>query len=837
MAAFAPWSGRALPSASAGGLLLVNVKWKVAVVLAVLAASASWVARETLFGEVPLVADEQRTATVEEPAAATNDLAPPAPAASERTAGAISAESIATAPVQVAVLVTDMQKRPIAGARVSTFEDSVAGTVETDASGRAVLPIATAEKATARVTVEADGYDHAIGSQWRQPLVEVQLPRLGTLKGRVLERGTRRPIAGVRIEHPHAMHKGCEPELTTSDADGAYTLERIPFDRSHDEQFKLSAEGFPEQRLHVRLPHTALEFEHDFFLDGGADVVGLVVDFESGAPIDGARVTHLGRELARTTPDGRFRARVAPRRGSDRIELRFVAEGRCALERAWSPDELGEDHPVRVPLPREARLRGIVRDEFGAAVPVHALRIEVDPTASATASDERALGSTWSLREHWTLLPGATGDTFRTDAEGRFETPAIVPHTPSVRLSSWPNTRGRIDARSVAAPGPGEVLDVDLVLRRAARASIAGRLLLNGDPIGGTVSWTSARNRGHANADDAGRFVLEDVDAGEIRLRTSRGRAPASVLESELTIVVEDGARLERDFDLAVPFATISGIVRHADGAATRGVRVWTGEHPYTSDGFDVSTLADETGRFEARVPASRGPYRVRAHWKQDTFVVDDVQPGASGVVIVVEDLASVFVRAIDAETREPLSRFDVYMRADANERYALRSDRTADSSGSMRVPGVRAGTWDVHVRSAQLGYLPVTLEARSIAKEGEVRLEVALERAAKLELVLAPDVAPWPKELAVVLLDAELDERRARVTETFDDADLWSDGIDATRERLVELADRRFAIVRGLAPGRYRLRDAKDTLAFEPEVIEVASGAPTRVVLRTLPR
>jgi hypothetical protein len=122
------------------------------------------------------------------------------------------------------------------------------------------------------------------------------------------------------------------------------------------------------------------------------------------------------------------------------------------------------------------------------------------------------------------------------------------------------------------------------------------------------------------------------------------------------------------------------------------------------------------------------------------------------------------------------------------------------------------------------------------VAEGSETRIEFELRRGTTLEVRLAAGTKPWAAVEHVVLLDEDIANELDRLDPLpvrFADVNHRAPGVDPGWQRGVDMPAGGPAVVRGLAPGRYRLYDARRALAFEPAVIEVGNGPTESVTVR----
>lgn len=231
----------------------------------------------------------------------------------------------------IVLTVRGADRRRLSGASVTVLDPALDGALTTDAQGQVLLPLAPDPKQLVKLRVEAPGHFHVNAPFERRSALDIQLPGAALLRGRVLEVGMELPVAGARIQHVHEFCRGCAPTMAMSDASGRFEIPAVPVDRN--EPFELSAEGLSDQTVRFSLEAGRDVVEHDFHIDRGVEVVGVVVDFETSAPLSGALIEYEGRALARSGPDGSYSARAVAVGSTDRINLWIGAEGRCKLRR------------------------------------------------------------------------------------------------------------------------------------------------------------------------------------------------------------------------------------------------------------------------------------------------------------------------------------------------------------------------------------------------------------------------------------------------------------------------------------------------------------------------
>jgi hypothetical protein len=417
---------------------------------------------------------------------------------------------------------------------------------------------------------------------------EIPVVRGGKLKGRVLDRETKIPVAGAKIRTWDGTKSAVSGE------DGRYELLSPSVGGM---SFKVGAPGYPEQWTWLQLQgDPSQDFEKDIEIGKGAKVSGVVLK-QDGTPAPGARVgrdpgalmTGVPEDTALADAEGRFTLEAVPAwRG---IRLFAWLDG-FALSRSDPLDVRSgtEVGGIRIVLQAGATFRGTVKDEDG------------QPLAGVSLSFERQ----WTPQDGnmWFWIPDLVAYSV---ADGTWELACVPEGTYQVRahLDGFaPESRGDVNA-----PAAGDIEGQDFVLRKGS--TITGRVrnregdLLAGVSVtawgwvmgsGGQMEWVQ---RNEVRTDQEGLFVLDGLRDGsyEINLATS-GYAP---------LQMPGIAAGTRDLQVTLmPTARIEGVVLESDGATpvpTFQVKVYLevdGEGNPLGPGNNVNNqdFADREGKF-----------------------------------------------------------------------------------------------------------------------------------------------------------------------------------------------------------------------------------------------
>jgi hypothetical protein len=570
----------------------------------------------------------------------------------------------------------------------------------------------------------------------------------------------------------------------------------------------------------------------------GFELRGDVIDSTTRAPIAGVAVIDAARSLewTRTDSNGNFEARIVADESSNLFVLGLRAPGYCWIRREWSMRELSDEGPLHVDLIRVARLAGIVRDRNGSVIAN--LNLVVHPDSQAIIFDKRCPDTSPSERLR-DALRGWSIDEFPsefaaaiTDESGRFETTGLPPWTPCYCISSQSNAF-ETDVHGGPLGGPGEVSHVDVVAQRLAVTRLKGRLLLNGSPVAGAISWCGATRSGAITANTDGRFVLEGVEPGHVivDVRCSTEPVPEVTAYSELNltkryeITVATDRTSEETFELVVPLATISGHVRLANGGPP-GTKTISASARRGTGALRVSVQTNVQGEWSLRVPADLDPCTVRVEQHPDAPQREGVLVGANDVDFVLPSPARLRLRVLDAARGSPIANPEMsYCRSGKMEwLFSNHSEPDVEGWISVQLP---EGTVDIFVKAPSQGYAcEVRRGVQLKSGDPDVSVEVRLEKGIGVTFKLAPGQAE-PPEGRIVLALMQPDEWqsllvrekaiRAWTTHVQDSIGM---AIFDARAAYVSSGEP-YHVVR-LRKGTYRLVPLDEHIAVEPTEIDI---------------
>lgn len=246
-------------------------------------------------------------------------------------------------------------------------------------------------------------------------------PGLRRYCGRVLDAHTKEPIENVRVEFASSFVR--------TDADGAFEFHAanapvqvfLRADDHRDGGFSVDPPADPDVGIDLELRRL-----HEVAL--------VLVDGESGAPMEGVRVRPRGKTPCRTDATGEILVRTVV--GGP---LGLEGEHPATLDLAWKLDAYSPDrHGARIELPmtRAAFVTGIVREADGRPSDGAWLQTRSDPESTPLAPRRGRLAPPGLLD------PSASGRV-ATDADGTFRL-AVQARVEGLQLSiSQPEGPGR----------------------------------------------------------------------------------------------------------------------------------------------------------------------------------------------------------------------------------------------------------------------------------------------------------------------------------------------------------------------------------------------------------
>ncbi|RMF74465.1 MAG: hypothetical protein D6738_06355 [Acidobacteria bacterium] len=596
------------------------------------------------------------------------------------------------------------------------------------------------------------------------------------LSGRVVDQAGR-PVAGARVEllRPAAPYDEALRVLAGPDAPGASAIAAAPSGKDGTYAVeapdagpfvaRVRAEGFATLELPVE-PLAGDRLLPTATLERAESVVVSVVD-RSGAPVAGAWV-RLEVERARR--------RIFGRRSDWRPHPESAwtgPDGRAALARP-----AGTRVSVVAALPdgpwvRVGPLRGT-----GLRVAVDAgphVRVQVVDAAGAPAARAVLLAGGEERGESIPL--GVTAEDGTTELTvpaggGPFSLIALDARGVTARRRIRP-----ADPESAAAGGKRPAPPLTLALPRAAR--LVGRVIdaSTGAPIAGAAVWPGEDLTRVARTGGDGRFVIEGLEPGGVRLNAV---AAGYVRPGNETLATVGDERLPPPTIALHPGAFVAGRVVDADGRPVAGALLTATPRPVPgSFRITIGAARSPDNRAESGADGGfrLGPLDPRASWDliatapgfaRTRRPAPRLEPRRTtdGMRVVLERGARIAGRVLDDQGRPvagALVRATVEPRGERRRGMVVRMlagaapeplETISATDGTFVVDSLSPGRWRLSIAAS--GFARATVEGLDVA-EGDAVVEAG-------DVVLAPG-----ETLAGVVLDetgAPVDGAEVRVLE-----------------------------------------------------------------------
>ncbi len=259
-------------------------------------------------------------------------------------------------------------------------------------------------------------------------------------------------------------------------------------------------------------------------------IQGIVRDAD-GKAVEGASVVAIGQNFmghstSRTDANGRFDLSYETYGGPDsKTEIKLVVRhpGRAL---AAAVDIQEPNKPLEITLKPGATLKGLVVDEEGK--PLAKVKV-VYSGAGASHS----------------FGPSGAGADATTDEQGNYQIKGLPPGVYSVEVSAAGFGKGV--ARAEAAEGKADV-EVEKIALQAAKMSITGVVTdPNAQPVAGATVLARGEGQpdhGVVRTDKSGKFTIDKLVEGKVRLRVSGGKglggsAEAQAGDKDVEIIVQ----------------------------------------------------------------------------------------------------------------------------------------------------------------------------------------------------------------------------------------------------------------------------------------------------------
>lgn len=588
--------------------------------------------------------------------------------------------------VPVGGVVRDQQATPIAAAQV--FCSELGGAAHDDGltgpDGRFRFD-GFPEGASVSVRVNALGYA-AFHLTAPAPSISLSivLSKAGTVRGRVEDAETKRPVENFRIGYgpprPISVRSFSEREIQS--ADGTFEVTEVPPGKI---EIRAAAPGYRETQIAgIDLAEGEVRENLLLSLPRGATVSGKVVDSARGAGLPNAIVGW--REEG--TSEGRG--------------MVYSSFGNFAnVPNSTTTDADGEFRFEGLP-PGRLTFSVLHSDFLEAAKTLEASsepRVEFSLTAgqsvrgqAVTASRTPVEGVVVSLRQLGGPPPVWTDEEARTDSAGRFEFSHLKPGRYQISGRSASGRSPAMDVVISADQGPE-----DLVLELGSGTLVKGKVsgLPAGQLSGVRIFGFSKGFQGGTTTGEQGEFVLRDVPPGTLRVSATTGMSigrstsralevPEGAAEASLEIVFEGASRLS------------GRILRRGKGVS--GAYIQATPDPAPPTAARVSGETDGDGRYELNGLVD-GTYRLSVSGDRVSATRAIRISGDSTLDVALEGL-SLNGTVRDSVSGDPLTNVSVMARTTGSSGSdLLTSQGTTDSRGYYALENLDGGTYVITFR------------------------------------------------------------------------------------------------------------------------------------------
>lgn len=497
--------------------------------------------------------------------------------------------------------------------------------------------------------------------------VVFELPVGGTVRGRVVEKGTRKPVsafsAGVSTSSSSGGMVRMSPPMLrnfTSD-DGSFTLEHVP---TGSMNIIASAPGYAAARAIVEVQEGKTADEITLELEAGVRLIGKITA-SNGAPVSDASV------MIRPSPGGSFAMTGSFRRTTTDANGEYTLDGLEPGEETVSISHAKHSGINRTVTLKGRETRLDIQLEGGQRVTGLVVTEDGMPVADAEVNASSM---------------GGSGRSARTNTSGAFELESLAPG------------RYRFSA-SKSGYAAAFLNDVDI------SNSTPVRLVLGaGGTIYGRVSGLAEKDYAYTNVqafgktsasaavDPSGNYRIEGTPTGTVQV-VATIRSPSFDHRTSATESVEVTTGSAQQVNLEFRGDTvIEGRVTR-NGAAAGGVGVFF--QPMGGGRASAGVTADDQGVYRVS-GLETGEYRVSVN--------DMLRGGSYSTTYTVRGSATFDIdyktgavrgRVIDAATNEPIPDVAIQLRSTSGDARIARGG-ASDPSGGFVIELVPAGSYSV---------------------------------------------------------------------------------------------------------------------------------------------
>lgn len=556
----------------------------------------------------------------------------------------------------------------------------------------------------------------------------------GRVTGRLLLAADDRPLAGVTVQLLRNTTIIGEPKTrkATTNDQGEFTFDGVA--AGSYQAYAFQGNLMSRSRMYggdrVVVEPDGSSKPVALKMKPGLEVKVKVVSQETGKPIPDARIRLIWTDTQRdhrTAADGTV---VLQALTPETWHIQAAAKDHAAQVQVFNLGNM-ESATAEFRLPPGGSLQGIVRDEAGKplaemGLDVHALPRYEHLDYLVSGADGRYRIDYLPLGQNLSL--SASKDSFQ-------------PESRQFRLGAGEPINGQLDL---------------VVKRRPHGGSVGGVVTAAGKPIAGAQisnHGTSSANVRQTKTDAQGRFLLDNVFhtnlGAELIVRASRF-APQRVSFTPGT--PEQPAEIAIQLE---PGHAIHGRTVDEKGKPIAGAYVSysQGDSPW---GIGGSIRTDKEGRFRFDSLPDQAPFRIRASGYSELPETRLPLDGANEVVVTLKSQGIITGKVTDANSGQPLPRFNVSITFSPDRR----PDEPSTSLASDRIkPGEQfASTQGVFTLKDLMAGMPlqVTIEAPGYERQVLRRVEVrAAADAVPLAIKLKPEDATSLQTVRGKLLNA----------------------------------------------------------------------------------
>ena len=520
--------------------------------------------------------------------------------------------------------------------------------------------------------------------------VLIELAPGGGVRGRVVEKGSKRPVAdfqagisgerggrGMRIVGPPSLK-------TFRSDDGSFELKNLPVGLA---EIVVAAPGF----VTARVPGVTIEegkVVEDLVIevDAGTKISGRVLG-PDGSPVSGATVnlegsadlrigTPFGGELGSSTSDANGEYSIAAVEEGERT-FRVSKEG--YVSDIETVNVTGREIKIDFQLSAGQTVTGVVLSESGTPV--------ADASVSAV-----------------TATSGAGSQNVRTDSSGVFRMEGLAP--------------GRYTFRAFhPSHVTGEMRDVDIASAGQIRITVGRGGTIRGRIIGlpeaelGTVNiWAEAGNsQRQATASSDGTFRMEGAPVGTVRVQARSFGVGSMKMSEPKTVEVAPGSESYVDLEFSSSGATLRGRVTRG-GQPVEGVSVMLNSNDRTRPS-QSSGRSDASGLYEVS-GLQDGEYMIRAFDMRTLQTFEGKVTVSGGGTFDIEMRGGMISgRVVDASTSQPIENANVSIEPSGTQNTRMGALRTrTDSAGRFTVE-ITPGSYAFRVEKQGYGHRTMDLQ------------------------------------------------------------------------------------------------------------------------------